>query len=233
MSQRTPFDTRRSHLRNLSDHRLCPIFKPEIQNPKSKVNHKFQIRTLNRRRHAGLSLVEVLISLAITALLLTATTAALVASFRAYGDAVEQTSTQVAARMVTHRLLSLIRTGTLHGPLTPGDGATLSGQTITSSYLELIDPSGNLIRCEYRDDDQQLWLIQNPGAGEVAQPLLANVTAAQFILRRRLNDNNLFVLERATFDFTIRPDEDATLALENGPSQPLRMISSTMPRRLE
>ncbi len=142
-------------------------------------------RHRRRARCRGLSMIEMVVSMAISLMLLTATTGAMVASFKAYGDAVEQASTQVAVRMVTQRLLALVRTSTAHGPLDAGGGATINGDTITSPFIELIDPNGDIVRCEYRQDDQELWLIRDPGGGnELAQPLLAGVTAATFSLRR-------------------------------------------------
>ena len=193
---------------------------------------------LSARRRRGLSILELLLALAITSMLLTATAAALAASFRAYGDAVEQASTQVAVRMVTQRLLGLTRTSTAHGPLEADAVAvppvTLAGDTITSNYVELLDPRGRILRCEYRADDEELWLVMNPGdTDEQAQPLISGVTAAQFLLRRRLNDEELWELERCTIDLTVQPDEDTTLALENGPAQAIRVVASTMPRKLE
>jgi hypothetical protein len=179
-------------------------------------------------------MIEMVVSMTISLMLLTATTGAMVASFRAYGDAVEQAGTQVATRMVTQRLLALVRTSTAHGPLVAGGGATLSGDTITSPFLELVDPNGDIMRCEYRPDDEQLWLIRDPGGdNELAQPLVAGVSAATFSLRRRLDNQGLLVLERATIDITVQPDEDQTLSLENGPAQAVRVIASTMPRKLQ
>jgi hypothetical protein len=146
------------------------------------------------RRSRGLSIMELLLALAITAMLLTATAVALAASFRAYGDAVEQATSLVATRMITQRLLGLIRTSTAHGPLEPDPDAdppiTLSGQTISSNYIELVDPLGRILRCEYRSASEELWLIMNPGqTSEQAQPLIGGVTAASFTLLRRLNDD--------------------------------------------
>lgn len=190
------------------------------------------------RRRRGLSILELLLALAITAMLLTAAAAAIAASFRAYGDAVEQASTQVAVRMISQRLLGLIRTSTAHGPLAPDAGAdppvTLDGQSITSNFVELLDPNGHVLRCEYRADNEELWLIIDPGeTEEQAQPLISGVTAAEFVLRRRLNDDGFWELERCTINMTVLPDEDATLALENGPAQAIRLVASTMPRKLE
>lgn len=198
------------------------------------------IRLVNQKpkvRCRGLSLIELLISLAITAVLLTATMLAINASFKAYGDAVEQASAHTTTRMVTQRLLALIRTSTAHGPLMPDTSVnppvTLSGNTITSSFIELLDPNGDVIRTEYRAGDQELWIVVNAGAeNEVAQPLLDRVSSCQFLANRRLNDQGLWVLNRGSIDLTVQPVSDGTLAIENGAATPIRVVASTMPRKI-
>jgi len=191
------------------------------------------------RRHAGLSLVETLMAITITAMLLTATMVATHASFRAYADAAEQASAQASTRMVTNRLLSLIRNSTAHGPLLPDTSTTppvtLDGQTITSHYLELLDPQGDFYRVEYKSATQELWITITPAATGVAKeyPLMGGVTQAVFHAARRMDEDGLWVLERGTMDLTIEPGVDATLGLEAGRSSPIRVIASTMPRRLQ
>lgn len=192
----------------------------------------------SHRRHRGLSLPELLISLAISAALLVATMVAVDASFRAYNQAAKQASTQAAGRMVINRLVTLIRTSTAHGPLLP-DGlanppVTLNGNMITSNFIEFLSPNNDVIRVEYRAANQQLWLITTPAGGGTAQPqpILGGVTNAQFFASRRLNDQGLWVLERGTVDLTVEPDGDATLSAGHGTSQPIRMIASTKPRKI-
>ena len=188
-----------------------------------------------RRRSLGLSLVEMLISLAITAMLLTATMVAIDASFQAYAAAAESASTQTSTRLVTHRLLSLMRTSTAHGPLLPESGVTLTGTTLTSPYIELLDPDGNLIRLEYDGTDEMLYVTITPYGGSVAtkQPLLGGVTQCEFKLVRRLDDDGVWILDRGSIDFTVQPDEDTSLAIEGDAATPMRVIASTMPRKLE
>ncbi len=194
-----------------------------------------QTRRIIRRKAAGLSLVEMLISLAITALLLTATVVAIDASFRAYAAAAESASTQTSTRLVVHRLLSLMRTSTAHGPLLPESGVTLSGNTLTSPYIELLDPDGNLIRLEYVAADEMLYVTVTPFGGSVAtrEPLLGGVTQCSFSLIRRLDDDGVWVLDRGSIDFTVEPDADTSLAIEGDAAEPMRVIASTMPRKLE
>lgn len=188
-----------------------------------------------RRRSLGLSLVEMLISLAITAMLLTATMVAIDASFQAYAAAAESASTQTSTRLVTHRLLSLMRTSTAHGPLLPETGVDLTGTTLTSPYIELVDSDGNLIRLEYDGIDEMLYVTVTPYGGSVAtrEPLLGGVTQCEFKLVRRLDDDGVWILDRGTIDFTVQPDEDTSLSLEGDAATPMRVIASTMPRKLE
>jgi prepilin-type N-terminal cleavage/methylation domain-containing protein len=213
-------------------------------------------------RH-GVSLVELLIALAISAMLLTATAMAINASFRAYADAAEQASSQAATRMVVNRLLTLIRTSTAHGPLSaqpastlqitdPDDGitpytvtipaATLAGNTTTSPYIELIDTNGTDVKIVYLQytnkagvAKQELWMVTNPGnaATQKAQPLIGGVTSATFSCLRRKDSINLYVLDRGTMDLTVAPGADATLTMEHGHPTPIRVIASTMPRKLD
>jgi prepilin-type N-terminal cleavage/methylation domain-containing protein len=243
--------------------------QPMTHNDRSHAQHRHGVRsarvsrsTLHARRR-GVSLIELLLALAISAMLLTATMVALSASFKAYADASEQASAQAATRMVTQRLLTLIRTGTAHGPLNAEAttvvrikdandtnttytinlaGATISGNVIAAPYLDLMDASGTLIRVaylQYTDKDhqarQELWLFTNPGAPqEQSQPLIGGVTAAQFTCLRRMDMTTyLYVLQRGTMDLTVQPGADATLTLEHGAATPIRVIASTAPRKLD
>ena len=199
-------------------------------------------RPPSHHRTGGISLIEALIALAITAILLTATMVAVDASFKSYADAAEQASTQASTRMIVHRLMQWIRTGASHAPVGDSDIAASSytpasvrtGDVITGGWIQFLDPLGQIIQVEYRPDAQQLWVIREPGElGEVAQPILGGVTDCTFTTRRRRDDRGVWVLERATIDMTIEADDDATLELENPDLPSFRVIASTMPRRLE
>ncbi len=196
-----------------------------------------------RARCRGLSLAEMLVSLAITALLLTATMVAIDASFKSYAIAAESTSTQVSTRMVTHRVLALIRNGTAQGPLTTGDHATFgsglptptfTGDVVTSSYLILTDPDNQRITLEYRAADEMLYVTTDGSGTPITYPLLGGVTACEFRLERRRDASTdyVWVLQRASVDMTVQPDIDTTLAIESGNSPPIRVITTTAPRRL-
>ncbi len=202
-----------------------------LDNPRSAIRHPRSLRT------RGLSLVEMIIALAISAMLLTATMAALDASFKAYGSAAEQASSQAASRMIAHRLMTMIRTSTAHGPLEPDAAATppvtLAGNTITSHFIELLDAQGTLTRIEFDAATQQLVVTVTPASGiATSQPIIGGVSACQFHLERREANDGTLILSRATMDLTVKPGEDATLSLENGEAEAIRVIVSTMPRRV-
>jgi prepilin-type N-terminal cleavage/methylation domain-containing protein len=188
---------------------------------------------------AGVSLIEMLLALAISAMLLTATMVALDASFHAYAVASETAATQASTRLTTHRLLTLIRTSTAHGPLQADSSstppATLSGDTVVSPYIELIDPNDRYIRIEYRPAVQELWAITQPAGGglPLAQPILRGVTSATFHCARRKDADGVWVLSRATMDLTVETTSDTTLELESSSLPPIRIIASTKPRKLD
>ena len=187
-------------------------------------------------RRRGITLMEVLVALPIIAMLLTATMVAIDASFRAYGSAAEEASTQAATRMVVHRLLTLVRTSTAHGPLTAGEpGVTLENGLLHSHFIELLDPDDNEIRLEWRSETDELWLIRTPwdGSPSTEQPILGGVREARFSSKPRRLRSGALVLERATMDLTVEADPDATLPIETETRMPIRVFASTAPRKLE
>jgi prepilin-type N-terminal cleavage/methylation domain-containing protein len=100
----------------------------------------------------GFNLVEVLMALAITATLLTATLAALDASFRAYQSTTEEVSTQSIGRIVMHRVLTLLRTGSEFGPF-PADPRVTR---IRSDFIEFRTQNGEVVTIRWERDSQRL-----------------------------------------------------------------------------
>ena len=87
-------------------------------------------------RAGGFTLVELLMALAISAVLLTALTVALNASFHAYATAARSASTHASARLVMYRLLGAIRTSSLH-----------EGYDVSTGALGLNAPTADPLRC--------------------------------------------------------------------------------------
>ena len=186
---------------------------------------------LRPRRDArrGLTLVELLIALAITATLLAAMLMALQAAFRGYQASVEQSSTHMTARIVAQRILTLVRTGAVFGPL-PDDPRErfVRGDTITIARAD-----GETITL--RLDRTEATLFIRAGAGD-ERTLLSGV-------RGPVDDNGAargaFTLEfekgatlvRASYDLTVEGDPSAQLMIEGDEVTPLRLVGTGSPRR--
>jgi len=119
----------------------------------TKRNHNF-----TRRARRGLSMVEMLIALTISATLLTATLAALDTMFKGYKLTTESASTHVVTRIVVTRVLSMIRTGTDFGPA-PASVLNTGLNPIAADYIQFVsrrDEFGaaeQITRIEYRYSD--------------------------------------------------------------------------------
>lgn len=183
-------------------------------------------RTVRRRRR-GFSLVELILSLAIVSALLVATFVALRVCFDSYRSTVEESSTQVVARLVMHRVLAMVRTGEEFGPL-PDDPRQV---TVFSDEVTFLDDDGREIRVAF--DGERGTLTYAVDGGE-AHVLLAGV--------RRTPDGDStvppFTLEyesgvrlyRFSMDLTVEADDDLGTAIDAGDGRPLRLVASAMPR---
>ncbi|MGI9012686.1 MAG: PulJ/GspJ family protein [Phycisphaerales bacterium] len=180
----------------------------------------------------GFSLVEMLIALAITATLLTATFVALDASFKAYQKTTEVASTHTVSRLTMHRMLTLIRTGTEFGPHPVN---ITNDSVIKSDFLEFFSASGQLMRLEYDPNTQRLSLVRIDDVGnEISNVLLENVTQLDeddnYISPFTLEYHKGTQLFRATIDLTVIPDDNMSLEIEGNNLDVLRLVASAMPR---
>lgn len=188
------------------------------------------VRTPQRPRRTGFSLVEMLIALAISAALLVAVLSALVASFRAYQATTEQASTHVVGRVVMHRMMALVRNSVDFGPL-PEDAR--DRYVLTDQFL-FVDDDGREIQLRL-DRAASLLLMQVDQGTE--QLLLEGVRGPTDETGAptgafTLEFENGTKLVRASFDLTVEADDNASLTLEGDEVVPIRLIGSTAPRRL-
>ncbi len=199
-----------------------------------------------RRDRRGFTIVEMLIALTISATLLTATLAAFDASWRAYKHTTEAASTHVVSRIVAHRVLSLIRTGTEFGPY-PEDVLDATQNPLTSTFMEFVAEADRaagldrITRLERRSvegstGDFELWYVlldgsANPPSLIEERPLLTGVREAMFILEYDIGPR----LQRATLDLTIVPNdvEDIRTATLGAETPAIRLVASAVPRQLE
>lgn len=176
----------------------------------------------------GFNMVELLIALAITSALLTATLVALNASFMAYQATTEVASTHTIGRLTMHRLLTLIRTGQEFAPLpdTPLDTVK------TSDLIEFRNPNGQVISVRWDESEEKLYVSIDGGEEHL---LLENVLAqydedGALIHPFTLEYEKGLHLYRATIDFTIKPDDEMTVDLDGVNEQTIRLVASAMPR---
>ena len=182
-------------------------------------------RRLRRGHRQGFNLIELLIALAITAALLSATMMALRASFMAYQSTTEVASTHTISRLVMHRMLALLRTGQDFGPLplTPLDSI------VDSSYIEFFTNNGQLVTLDWVDADDTLYVVLTDEHGlETPYPLLEGVTSCNFTLEYELG----YKLHRATIDMTIVPDDNMSVTLDGDNQLVIRLVASAMPRMI-
>jgi len=207
-----------------------------------KTNRELRAGTRSMR---GVSMVELLLALAISAMLLTATVLAVDASFQSYAVAAESASTQTQTRMVAHRVMMLIRNSTAHEPMTLAQAtsfdssATVSNGVIQTNHIVLLDPDGRLLRIWWDSSNEQLWMAEldiSTLAEKVSPPptpIIDGVTQAIFYCKAREDEQGVLVLERGSLDLQVEAPADSTLDIERTSTEPMRLIVSTMPRRLQ
>jgi prepilin-type N-terminal cleavage/methylation domain-containing protein len=197
------------------------------------------------RSRRGFSLIEVLVALAICATMLTAAMTALDTSFKSYKVTTEGASTNVVARLVIARVMTMVRTGTQFGPY-PVDPLDSSQNPVNSTYIEFVsldDPvtlKKSIVRLERRTQTDptngpyELWYTQTDftnglQTAQNSQPLLTGVQEARFTLEFDLGDN----LKRATVDLTIKPNNFQAAYIGGNLEAPsIRLVSSVNPRKL-
>jgi len=192
-------------------------------------------------------MIEMLLALTISAMLLTATLAALDASYKQYTSTTESASTHVVSRIVIHRLLAMIRTGVEFGPF-PADVYNTAQNPVITDFIEFRSERdiaagiNRVTRVELRPgaapgDPGELWYVLvdadplNPAILE-ERPLIRGVVQATFTLHY---NRESFLLDKATVDLTIAPNDsqDLRLGALGDPSTPqtIRLVASAAPRQ--
>lgn len=182
------------------------------------------------RPRRGFNLLEMLIGLAISAALLTATMMALNASFVAYQRTTEVASSHTVARLAMHRILTLIRTGSDFAPI-PVDP---HDRIVTSDFIDFRLENGDVLSIEWDDSDETLYVVVG-GAGGPRFRLLEGVVEqtndlGDVIMPFTLEYERGFRLYRATLDITVVPDDNQSLEIEGNNTQVLHLVATALPR---
>lgn len=187
----------------------------------------------------GFNLVELLIALAITAVLLTATLVALNASYIAYQQTTRAASTHTISRLTMDRMLTLIRTGEEFGPLPNNPNFPI----VHSDLIEIVTmPDNNGLQqgiiLEWVEQDEALWVrLFEPETGHITEShvLLEGVVAQYDGQGNRIKPFTLEFefgrhLHRATIDLSVIPDDNLSLEIEGTEEHMIRLVATAMPR---
>ncbi len=181
-----------------------------------------------------------LVALAITASLLSASLVALDTSFKAYQMTTDSASTNVVTRIVVHRMSAMIRTGTEFGPY-PTDVFDPAQNPLLSNFIEFVSDEDvatgyrQITRIEAIPDvvagNGSLILqlvIEEDNAGVITtieRPLIRGVIEAAFTLVYDVGPK----LKHVTIDLTVTPVESGSLGID-GESNTIRIVTTASPR---
>jgi prepilin-type N-terminal cleavage/methylation domain-containing protein len=186
------------------------------------------------RRRRGMGLVELMISLALAATLLTAVGAALDASFKSYRVNEEQSSLIQRTRLTLNRITTAVRTSKLHQPHTASLAANFAGGfTVVDTGLDMFNSNGVAMNFYYDAPNQRVLATYN-GTPHV---LAEGVTAFQMTLEPMRSAESLRtaggcdLLRRATVLMSIKTVSHTAQGSETTGKQVLTLSASVMPRR--
>ena len=194
----------------------------------AKIGNMVRRRCVVMHRSRGLSLIEVLIALAISAVLLLATLLALRASFESYRRSAEQVSSSVAGRLVVERTQMLIRGGVDFGPLP----SSLSHEVIESDELQIQSANGAWVTIRWDAQTNTLRWEQDGDSWVMLSGVTQSLDGGGPVSPFRLRFRDGRWLTHATLDLVVDGDAvaETDLDLVDVPLQ--RFVGSALPRRV-
>jgi len=179
----------------------------------------------------------------ITSTLLTATMAALDASFKSYKITTEGASTNVVARIVMQRVTSMVRTGDTFGPYPVNPIMTPNIESTWMEFVSYREPATGthrVTRLERRDAAAgdgtfELWYVVTTFVNDVFDssseaPLLIGLNKVQFDMEYDVGPK----LRRVTVDLILQPDDIQDVAIGTQLEVPtIRLVASASPRQFD
>ena len=191
------------------------------------------MRRSNERRR-GVGLVELLITLAITAALLTATAMAVNGAISAYSINAAQSDTMHRSRIALERLSTYIRTSTAHSPFDETLATQFAGgTTVTDTGISLFDT--NDVELSFRFDESAGHLLVTENGRE--HVLLRGVQQFNVSMEPMRSASSIKAggghdqLRRATLTLTVAFDGATTGVRARDAAETVTLSTAVVPRK--
>ena len=198
-----------------------------------RTRRRSNLRALRRR--AGVALFEMLMAIAISAGLLTATAFALDASIKAFHINQQQAILMQNTRLAMTRILTTVRRCKLHAPdATAQRAAFVTGKTVTDSGITMYDQNDQVATYRYDAPTKTVNLIAADGK---SYPLIHGVEEFVVTLEPMRSPTAIRtgagwdLLKRVTVQLTVKTTDQTSMANEGVGRVKLTLSGSVMPRR--
>ncbi|MDP6986918.1 MAG: type II secretion system protein [Phycisphaerales bacterium] len=184
---------------------------------------------MKRRTVRAFSILEILIALAISVVLLTATMMALRASFETYRRSAERVSTNVAGRLIIERAQMMIRGGVDFLPLP----SSPSGGVLESDFLSIQSANGAWTTLRWDQFTETIRWEDGVDSWSMLDGVTQSVSGQIVPLSPfRLSFRDGRWLTHATIDLVVSADGVTTTDLDLEDVPEMRFVGSAMPRRV-
>jgi len=172
----------------------------------------------------GFTLPEVLIALAISALLLAGLFASLHGTVDAYRRSAAEGVNRLTARLLVERIALLVRTGVAFGPL-----PNVATETeVESDVLEITTADGQEVEIEW-DSVNELLIMSVDGKSSAVLGGVVQTIGGESIAPFLLQYENGTTLQRVTINLAVDPDPEHATTMDGGDER-IRFTTSVMPR---
>ena len=170
------------------------------------------------------TVIELLIGMAIAAILLTGLFSAIQVSVNAYERSSADGVNRLTSRLIVERIALLVRTGSSFGPLP----SVATENEVESNFMVLTTPSGQSVTITWDSVNETLEMevdgITSTVLGGVTQ-LSDGTSITPFLLQYE----NGLTLQRVTINLAVIPDPEHATSMDGG-GETIRLTASVMPR---
>ena len=175
----------------------------------------------------GFTIIELLIGLAITALLMTGLFAAIYSSVDAYSRCSAEGVNRLTSRLLVQRIALIVRTGVSFGPLP----SVSTEDLVESDTIEITTSSGQEVIITWDSASESLIMDVDGTISTVLGGVTQDVDGTP-ITPFLLQYENGITLRRVTINLVVIPDPEHHTAMDDIDSTgTVRLTASVMPRK--